>query len=514
MAIANISHVRVSGAGAILMRRGALASTLHFDNASDLVVSGLSFDYERLPFTFGSLVSIQPSGDCVNLTFDVLNASLSIYKPPSDSPEQQWLRKVESILEYDATMRRPAARGIDIYQLTDAFKCVFDGVGGLVVMNVPKDPRFALGQLHILRHQVYSFQAIELNGGSGITLLDIEIKSTAGMGVTADQTRDIVIDGLRIHKVDDRPMSTNSDGVHLNSCMGGVTITNSLFNGQGDDGINVPSHFFEISRIEANGTILSLLGRGNEATSTGIVSGDTIEFRDRRTFVKYFTTTVASVSNGGSLVSLSSRPPAEPRLWDLILDVSQTPSWIRIQNNTFSNNRARGALVKAANALVVGNTFDGVSGPAVQQVPDGCYWFEGDAGSNWTFVNNTVVDCNYGAAANSADVYISSCVPIFNQTTGVPLVANGNVPNTSGVFRNITIAGNFFHAKNGQAAVSLAGVANGVLANNTVRVSGTPASNGNFRIMYSSGIGVRGNDCALMSSGVVAPLGSCNVSRS
>ena len=75
-------------------------------------------------------------------------------------------------------------------------------------------------------------------------------------------------------------------------------------------------------------------------------------------------------------------------------------------NNTYRNNRARGQLVKTHNAWMDGNVYEGMSGPAVQADPDGCYWFESTPVFNWTLQGSVITDVNYGPGRQGSDVYL------------------------------------------------------------------------------------------------------------
>ena len=141
-----------------------------------------------------------------------------------------------------------------------------------------------------------------------MTFEDVTIYSTAGMGLYASLTRDVTLRRVQVAKRDGRPMSITADAVHFDTCAGHLQIQDSLFEGQGDDGLNVHGKFGMVQSITGalgwggsrliQANISSILG-GNTiqlapATSTehtgfNGVAGDTIEFRKRNTFQPYYT---------------------------------------------------------------------------------------------------------------------------------------------------------------------------------------------------------------------------------
>lgn len=59
------------------------------------------------------------------------------------------------------------------------------------------------------------------------------------MGFYGSLTRNIELASVAVAKREGRPMSITADAVHFSSCAGDIVIRDSLFEGQGDDGLNV-----------------------------------------------------------------------------------------------------------------------------------------------------------------------------------------------------------------------------------------------------------------------------------
>lgn len=69
------------------------------------------------------------------------------------------------------------------------------------------------------------------------------------MGVIASYTKDILLKRVAIAKRAGRPMSITADAVHFQTCQGHLQVQDSLFEGQGDDGLNVHGKFCTIAGL-------------------------------------------------------------------------------------------------------------------------------------------------------------------------------------------------------------------------------------------------------------------------
>lgn len=457
-----LSDLTVLGYGAVIMVEG-ISGALSFSDCSNLHLAGLTIDQPRVPFSAGRLTSI--SGDVS--TF-VVNATL--YPPPSHG--QGWLNRVQATMEYDPVAERPAVqqpgaeRPVDDYSLHSPQQLFWNG--SLVQIHAaPFQSRLKLNAMYVLRHQVYGFNAITFNNLTRPVFRDLQLLSIPGVGIAGKGAVDLLMDNVQVKKTSGRAMSLTADAVHLTNARGQLRIQNCFFEGQGDDGINIPTQYNSVLKIFNNRT----LGLGFRHSNTDLVApmmsvGDRVLFRSRRSFSSYFTTKVAAIDLQTPAVRFQDILPAQLQLYDLVLSTTDQPNSVLIQNNTFKNNRARGLLLKQHSALVIGNRFVGSSGPAIQAVPDGCKWFEGDVVRNWTIQHNVISNNNYGAARQAGDIYISSCVPVWTPD-GTPEF-HGSASTNQQPHSDVRIVSNYFYQFSAQAAVSVTGVDGVTVASNQV----------------------------------------------
>ena len=82
---------------------------------------------------------------------------------------------------------------------------------------------------------MYSYNAFSVYNSDQLTLLDVQIYSTGGMGCYAQNVSGITLDGLVITKAPGRVMSITADGFHCSNCgrNGAVIVRGCTFEGQG-----------------------------------------------------------------------------------------------------------------------------------------------------------------------------------------------------------------------------------------------------------------------------------------
>merc|ERR1712224_831416 len=112
----------------------------------------------------------------------------------------------------------------------------------------------------ILRHQVYSLNGISGNELDHLVVEDVTLFSMPGMGVICSRCKHVTMQRTHVLKRDwahtsthltgRRPMSITADGAHFTSSRGGnVKLSGCTFEGQGDDGVNMPSRYWSMRQI-------------------------------------------------------------------------------------------------------------------------------------------------------------------------------------------------------------------------------------------------------------------------
>jgi len=441
---------------------------------SNVLVRNFTLDMVRQPYSLGRVVSSSASESVL-----IVDSDAYPHATPSGS---SWTNVVQAILQYDPAADRPAAKGTDIYALKpNALSAAWaPGPNASAASLTVSHGHLPVGSWQIMRHQVYSLNGLTLGGVRSVTIEDVTIYSVPGMGIVSDQSSDITLRRVQVRKRAGRPMSITADAVHLTSCRGGdVHIDQCLFEGQGDDGGNIPSRYWEARGISPDRKTLTLWQRGAQVPFQG-QPGDELLFYGRTSFGAYGRgggVRVASIDAAAGTLTMTAPLPAGGAVWDLVLNLANQPRSITVRDTVYRANRARGLLLKASDVAVVNCTFDHNTGPAIRVVPDGAMWFEGDVVSrgNWTLRDSRIVGVNYATAANPGDVTFGAEGPVFKD--GVPTKAGAQVARGTQHF-NVTVENNTFEQDVGQAAVSAFGIEGLRATGNTVTsTTGRPAAN-------------------------------------
>lgn len=362
LTLAGLQDFVLAGAGdATLLVLSDIANLIAVSGGRNVTLARFAVDSARVPFTLGTSIAASPEGTV--LAFD----ARGLYAV--DLQAYPWLQRAQSVLGYDAALGRPAAppNVTDIYELDTPIPVTYLSTAGAAAQLRLEGRVLPLGQTFIVRHQVYSFNAFTFTGTTGLALLNTSLFSMGGMGLLTDKCTDIVVDGLSIRKLPGRPMSITADGMHFSNTRGGrVLVQNSLLEGQGDDGMNIPTIFQQVGAISSDGLTLQLQGRNQPCPSPpNFLPGDAVNFFNISDLALLGQGTVASLGPNLTVV-LAAPPPLGVGLFTLVNNAAQVADSVVLLNNVFRNNRARGALLKSSNVYVSGNVFEGMSLSAVK----------------------------------------------------------------------------------------------------------------------------------------------------
>ncbi len=379
----------IDGQNATLMFSG-VCSALTFRNVRGLTVKDLAIDWARPPFSVGAVVA---TGE---RSFDI---QIEPEFPVAGG------EPVGAFMQYDPQTRRPAARGLDVYEQVESTELLRPQV---LRVKLKKAVAVKPGMLLVLRHQVYSHNAIDLGECDDVRIEDVTVHTTPGMGVHGSFLGALTI---RRFNVVPRPrsrrvMSATADGMHFNCCYGPIVIEDCTFEGMGDDALNVHGIFMEVTQRAGERTVLATC-RNNWILAPR--PGDAIEFTDPATVLPYATGRVAEVTAdrpaGNMRIEFADPLPERLKVGDAMGDAAWAPK-LRVGGCTVRHNRARGFLVQTRDAVIENNRFEGCTGAGIHVTADFGYWRESIGTRNVAVRGNTFVGCNRGPAMAEAAVNV------------------------------------------------------------------------------------------------------------
>jgi len=388
-------------------------------------------------------------------------------------------------MDYDPATKLPMRHGLDVY-------------GGVVRteltapqtlrVHLARDIPVPVGHLVVLRHYVYGHNAIAFHRCADVTVEDVTVWSTPGMGLIGIVSENVTLNrfNVLIRPGTQRLMSATADATHFGGCKGTVTYNDCVFEGMGDDGANVKSGLY--LTIQKRLDDHTVLGQHNLKMVDLPDAGDTMELIHTDTLLGYGSATVRSAAlepGEGNVhrVEFEQPLPEGLREGDVLGNASRTPR-LRMTNCTVRRNRARGVLCQTRDALIEGCTFEDCTSAGVLVMTEVVYFFESIGTRDVTVRNCRFLNCNYGAASAEAALQAFAWLKDFAY------------PPQPGVHRNVVFEGNTITGTD-EAGIFAAGVDGLTIRNNTIeqacRSAQRALGHDAVHIMSSSGVLLEGN---------------------
>jgi hypothetical protein len=256
------------------------------------------------------------------------------------------------------------------------------------------------GNRVLIRHQVYSANAVHCFECERVAVEDVKIMSAPGMGLYfANSGRGFLLRNISIKPACDpncggAQPSVASDGIHFAASAGGIVIEDSDIGWQGDDSVNI--------------TGLLVVGRA-QPTASELEAG---WVKISESFKKWFwlfrigtevllfdlglqergMARVLDLDKDRLRVKLSRLPNREHDI--VVTPVDRVPRDVLVRNNKFHDHRGRAILMGASNALIEGNAIERLTMAAIIMAADTAFWFEGPGGTNIRIQGNRISKVN------------------------------------------------------------------------------------------------------------------------
>ncbi|MBR3934750.1 MAG: right-handed parallel beta-helix repeat-containing protein [Clostridia bacterium] len=242
---------------------------------------------------------------------------------------------------------------------------------------------------------------IFLNESVNTGIYNVTLHSGVGMGVIAQNCDTVSIDKLSVCPKAGFVGSINCDGTHFVHCKGKISITNSHFEAQGDDALNIHSIYFKIIDKTPDRLILKQVNREQKGIDI-MHSGDEIEIcnpqsllpktKHRVLEVKRVNLEITEVKIDGDTKDIE------------IGDIADEVSWVSdvlFENCNVVHNRARGMLLASAGKTVIRNNLFKTTGAAIKFESDGSFWYESGRTKDVIITENVFENCKYSASKDA-----------------------------------------------------------------------------------------------------------------
>ncbi len=404
-----------------------------------ITLEGFSIDHLRKPFSLGKVTEVirEETGCKVRVVFDAR------YPIEKESPLMIRIGLYQPSLRRTEQLRPLAAEWISsqavVYKLHDY------------------RPDLLNGEFYTW-HSAHFRPAIRIENAKDISLQNITLHSQPGMGVVGHRSENLSLKNLHVVPSVGTHLSTNTDATHFTSCKGYLKLDGCVFDGQGDDSLNVHTYFHTLSYVRGKTCRLSMDFKDGTHTQTldypdvgdvlELTSRDGLEVSERfrvLSCVPHFDEDYSEVSVDHELPSVAERY--------FLANITRLPT-LEFTNCLARNHFARGILVKTRGALIENNTFEDLAGIGIELAAES-WWHEGVCPADVIVRRNSIINC---ASAKSAAITV---MPDCEHPSGTPI-------------KNITLEDNLIDCPEAPYGIIAKGVSGLIVRRNQINCKLAP----------------------------------------
>lgn len=255
--------------------------------------------------------------------------------------------------------------------------------------------RFKVGNRYYLFDVRRQFAGIFVNQCESIILDNIKQRFNYSLALVLQNSKDISFMNSEFapEKNSARQMASVADFMQVCMCRGNINIENNLFDGAGDDCLNVHGIHFKIMQIIENKLIVRFMHPQSHGYNP-LHTGDEIAFINPKTLLEHGKTKIISSKLIDEYeIELEVESVRNAVIGEVIEDTSACPD-IYFANNTLNRIITRGLLLTTRGKVVVENNhFKSNSMSGILLSDDAKSWYESGMCRDVTIQNNIFDYC-------------------------------------------------------------------------------------------------------------------------
>ncbi|WP_316793656.1 hypothetical protein [Pedobacter frigoris] len=401
--IEKFDNITLKGKGTDLMFHGRMLP-LALIESRNVTIKDLSIDFEKPQITQVKVIT----NDTIAGSIVFETAPWVKYKIKDSTlynTGEGWEMQPTSGIAFENATKHIIFNSGDIRVGT---KGVSELSAGRIKAHHWKNKKLIPGTVIAMRSWQRPAPGIFIHKGKNIRLENVKVHYAEGMGLLAQLTENIYMDGFGIclrGKDDPRYFTTQADATHFSGCKGEIISKNGLYEGMMDDAINIHGTYLKMTKKLDDHTVIGKYMHGQSYGFDWGYSKDSVQFIQSKTMELWEgKNTIASItpilSKAGDPIkefkiefTKALDPAVDPSKTDIgIENLTWTPSVV-FTGNTIRNNRARGALFSTPKpTLVANNLFDHTSGCAILLCGDSNGWYETGSCRDITIRDNKFVN--------------------------------------------------------------------------------------------------------------------------
>lgn len=413
----NKNHITIDGCGSKFVFHGIIIP-FAFLNSHEIVLKNLSLDYE-CPQIHQFRILEADAGTVVGIVESHEKPIIRDGPILSFSGERNPELPVSSFLTFEENGHMAWNLADSVFQ-PDKIEELDAGTLRISGLN----PQVRKGMVLAFRSGRRPAPGLFLDRADDFHAENVNIHYSYGMGILAQHTRNIHLDGFRVCRPDGingRLFTTEADASHFVGCSGIIRSENGLYEGMTDDAINVHGVYLRVLERENEHTIrVSFMHNqcfgidwGGQGETISLIQSNTMEYLPG-------TWTLRSVRilnlHELELETEEVLPEFQDDLKYGVENLTRTPE-VHFCHNIVRDNRARGALFSTPrHVLCQNNFFDHSHGSAILLCGDCNGWYESGACRDVVIRNNRFLNC-LTALYQFTEAIISVCpkIPALKQ---------------------------------------------------------------------------------------------------
>lgn len=239
------------------------------------------------------------------------------------------------------------------------------------------------------------YAGIFINASENIVLQNIKQRFNYSLALVLQDCKNVDVNGVQFspEKNSARKMASVADFIQVCMCRGKIRITNSLFEGAGDDCINVHGVHFKIQSVNGNKIMVRFMHKQSHGYLP-IHTGDEIAFIHPNTLLQEGKTVVKNARLLNEYeIKLTLDSAGDAAIGHVIEDITACPE-VYFADNTVNRIITRGGLFTTRGKVVVeNNRFISNSMSGILLSDDAKSWYESGMCRDVTIRNNIFDYC-------------------------------------------------------------------------------------------------------------------------
>ncbi len=245
-------------------------------------------------------------------------------------------------------------------------------------VRYPNTSRFTVGETYGIYDAIRQYNGIFIDRSKDIVLKDVKQYFNYGLALVCQDTENLTVDGAAFapEKDSGRYIASCADFMQVCMCKGDIRITNSIFEGAGDDCMNVHGIHFSIIKIDGEKLAIRFMHPQSHGFNP-LHENDAIEYIDPKTLLTKGNAIIKSSKLiNETNIELKMDSTAGASTGDVIEDTTMCPN-LTFANNTLNRIITRGLLITTrGKVLVENNHFMSTEMDGVLFSNDAKNWYE------------------------------------------------------------------------------------------------------------------------------------------